>query len=71
MISTGSQVCFLVAKNVWLVMFIMNERMNESISQSIFNATRTGNGLNKTMRTGNGFNKIISTSNVFNKVQSN
>ena len=25
----------------------MNERVNESISRSIFNATRTGNGLNK------------------------
>ena len=31
--------------------------MNESISRSIFNATRTGNGFNKIMRTGNGFNK--------------
>ena len=37
----------------------MNERVNESISQSIFNATRTGNGLNKIMRTGNGFNTVI------------
>ena len=25
----------------------MNERVNESISRSIFNATRTSNGLNK------------------------
>ena len=34
--------------------------MNESISRSIFNATRTGksgSGFNKIMRTGNGFNK--------------
>ena len=29
----------------------MNERVNESISRSIFNATRTGNG--------NGFSKVI------------
>ena len=32
----------------------MNERVNESISRSIFNATRTGNGFKKIMRTGNG-----------------
>ena len=25
----------------------------------VFNATRTGNGLNKIMSTGNGFNKVI------------
>ena len=37
----------------------MNERVNESISWSIFNATRTGNRFNKIMRTGNGFNKVI------------
>ena len=37
----------------------MNERVNESISRSIFNATRTGNGFNKTTRTGNGFIKVI------------
>ena len=38
--------------------FIINERVNESISWSIFNATRTGKyGSNKIMRTGNGFNK--------------
>ena len=38
----------------------MDERVNESISWSIFNATRTGNGFNKLiMRTGNGFNKVI------------
>ena len=37
----------------------MNERVNESISRSTFNATRTGNG---------GFNKIMSTSYGFNKV---
>ena len=38
----------------------MNERVNESIFQSIFNATRTGNGFNKLiMRTGNGFNEVI------------
>ena len=38
----------------------MNERVNESISRSIFNATRTGNGFNKIMSTGgNGFNKVI------------
>ena len=37
----------------------MNKRMNESISWSIFNATRTGNGFNKIMSTGNGFNKAI------------
>ena len=37
----------------------MNERVNESISWSIFNATRTGNGFNKIMSTGNGFNKVI------------
>ena len=37
----------------------MNERVNESISRSIFNATKTGNGFNKIMRTGNGFEKII------------
>ena len=35
----------------------MSERVNEGISQSIFNATRTGNRFNKTIRTGNGFNK--------------
>ena len=46
----------------------MNERVNESISRSIFNATRTGNGFNKTTRTGNGFNKIMRTSNEFIKV---
>ena len=39
--------------------FITNERVNESISRSIFNGTRTGNGFNKVMRTGNGFDKII------------
>ena len=42
--------------------FIMNERVNESISRSIFNGTRTsksGNGFNKIMRTGNGFNKRL------------
>ena len=37
----------------------MNERVNESISRSIFNATRTGNGFNKIMSTGNGLNKVI------------
>ena len=37
----------------------MNERVNESISRSIFNAKRTGNEFNKIMRTGNGFNKVI------------
>ena len=37
----------------------MNEGVNESISRSIFNATRTGNGFNKIMSTGNGFNKVI------------
>ena len=37
----------------------MNERVNESISRSIFNTTRTGNGFNKIMSTGNGFNKVI------------
>ena len=37
----------------------MNESVNESISRSIFNATRTGNGLNKIMSTGDGFNKVI------------
>ena len=38
----------------------MNERVNESISQSIFNALREpGNGFNKIMRTGNGFNTVI------------
>ena len=38
----------------------MNERVNESISRSIFNATRTSNGFNKLiMRTGNGFNKVL------------
>ena len=38
----------------------MNEHVNESISRSIFNATRTGNGFNKIMSTiGNGFNKEI------------
>ena len=39
--------------------FIINERVNESISRSIFNTMRTGNGFNKIMRTGNGFNKVI------------
>ena len=33
--------------------------MNERISRSIFNTTRTGNAFNKIMRTGNGFNKVI------------
>ena len=37
----------------------MKERVNESISRSIFNATRTGNGFNKIMSTGDGFNKVI------------
>ena len=37
----------------------MNERVNKSISRSIFNATRTGNGFTKMMITGNGFNKVI------------
>ena len=37
----------------------MNERVNESISQGIFNAMRTGIQFNKTMRTGNGFKKVI------------
>ena len=37
----------------------MNERVNKSISWSIFNATRTGKGFNKIMRTCNGLNKII------------
>ena len=37
----------------------MNERVNESISWSIFNATRTGNGFNKIMSAGNGFNNVI------------
>ena len=31
----------------------------ESISRSIFNPTRTGNGFNKIMSTGNGFNQVI------------
>ena len=39
--------------------FIMNERVNESISRSVFNATRTGNEFNTIMSTGNGFNKVI------------
>ena len=37
----------------------MKERVNESISRSIFNATRTSNGFNKIMSTDNGFNKVI------------
>ena len=37
----------------------MDERVNESISWSIFNATRTGDGFNEIMSTGNGFNKVI------------
>ena len=37
----------------------MSERVNESISRSIFNATRTGNVFNKIMSTSNGFNKVI------------
>ena len=37
----------------------MNERVNESMSRSIFIATRTGNGFNKIMRTGNRFNKVM------------
>ena len=37
----------------------MNERVNESVFRSIFNATRTGYGFNKIMSTGNGFNKVI------------
>ena len=41
----------------------MNERVNESIhvypGVSVFNATRTGNGINEIMSTGNGFNKVI------------
>ena len=37
----------------------MNESVNESISRSIFNATRTGNGFYKIMSTGDGFNKVI------------
>ena len=38
----------------------MNELVNESISRSIFNSTRTGTGFKKIMNTGNGFNKVIS-----------
>ena len=38
----------------------MNERVNECISRSIFNATRTDHG--------NGFNKIMSTGDIFKKV---
>ena len=37
----------------------MNERVNECISRSIFNVTRTGNGFNKIMSTGDGFKKVI------------
>ena len=37
----------------------MNERVNECMSRSIFNATRTGSEFNKIMRTDNGFNKVI------------
>ena len=37
----------------------MNERVNESVSRSIFNTTRTGNRFNKIISTGNGFNKVI------------
>ena len=37
----------------------MNDCVNESISRSIFNAMRTGNGFNKIMSTGSGFNKVI------------
>ena len=45
----------------------MNDPVNECL-RSIFDATRTGNGFNKTMKTGNGFNKITKTGNGFNKV---
>ena len=38
----------------------MNERVNECISRSIFNATRTGHG--------NGFNEIMSNGDIFKKV---
>ena len=38
---------------------MMKERVSKSISRSIFNPTRTGNGFNKIMSTGNGFNKVI------------
>ena len=34
-------------------------RVNGSISWSILNVTRTGNGFNKIMSTGNEFNKVI------------
>ena len=37
----------------------MNECVNESISRSIYNTMRIGNGFSKIMRTGNGFNKVI------------
>ena len=37
----------------------MNERVNESISRRIFDATRTVNEFNKIRRTGSGFNKVI------------
>ena len=37
----------------------MNERVNESMSRRILNATRTGSEFNKIMRTGNGFNTVI------------
>ena len=37
----------------------MSESVNGSISHSIFNATRTGNGFNKIMSAGNGFNNVI------------
>ena len=37
----------------------MNERVNESISRSIFNETRTGDGFNKIMSTGNRLKVIM------------
>ena len=37
----------------------VSSTQRESISRSIFNATRTGNGFNKIMRNGNGFTKVI------------
>ena len=37
----------------------MNESVNESISRSIFNATRTGNRFNKIVSTDNGFKRVI------------
>ena len=51
---------FIVSGPLQLVThLIVSECVNKHISRSIFNATRTGNELNKILKKGDGFNKIV------------